>query len=380
MKIGFVVDDTLDKPDGVQQYVLALGRWFASQGHEVHYLAGESRRTDIPNIHSMSRNISVRFNGNRLAIPLPTPKRVIQRLLDQEDFDVLHVQTPHSPFMAQRVVCAASTQTAIIATFHILLHNSLAARLNSVLGRVLRPSLRRMDAIVAVSEAAKIFADKSFKITTSVIPNTIDLQPFFGSRPMDTYADMRTIVYLNRLEPRKGCTYLLQAINELVHVLHEPTPFRVVICGKGSQAEGLRRFVSEHGLESWVTFTGFVTEADKCRYLASADIAVYPSIGGESFGIVLLEAMAASPGVVLAGNNPGYASVMSEFPDQLFDPKDTNKLARMISGWLRDDKGRAQRATTQRTYTERFDVPIIGARLLEVYEAALRERRSHVIM
>src|SRR5487761_1271885 len=98
LKIGLVVDDTIDKPDGVQQYVLALGKWFTEQGHEVHYIVGESHRADLPNVHSIARNVAVTFNGNRLTIPLPVPRRKIRNLLDQLNLDVIHVQSPHSPF------------------------------------------------------------------------------------------------------------------------------------------------------------------------------------------------------------------------------------------------------------------------------------------
>ena len=103
MKICFVLDDGLDRPDGVQQYILTLGSWFARKGHEVHYMVGETERKDIPNIHIMTRNIRVRFNKNRLAMPLFASKKDIAELLVKEQFDVLHVQMPYSPQFAARV-------------------------------------------------------------------------------------------------------------------------------------------------------------------------------------------------------------------------------------------------------------------------------------
>src|SRR3990167_6303303 len=91
LKIGLVVDDTLDKPDGVQQYVLLVGAWLSAQGHEVHYLVGQSSRTDLPNVHSLAKNVPVTFNKNKLTVPLPANKRRIQQLLEQEKFYILHV-------------------------------------------------------------------------------------------------------------------------------------------------------------------------------------------------------------------------------------------------------------------------------------------------
>ena len=113
MKIGLVLDDTLDTPDGVQQYVLQVGAWLTDQGHEVHYLVGQTARTDIPNLHSLSRNLKVRFNGNRMSMPLPASRRKLRAFLQEMQFDVLHVQVPYSPFMAGRLlsVAPASTRT-----------------------------------------------------------------------------------------------------------------------------------------------------------------------------------------------------------------------------------------------------------------------------
>lgn len=108
MKIGFVLDDSLDKTDGVQQYIITLGSWLAKQGHNVHYLVGETHRDDIPNIHSLSKNIAVRFNKNRMSMPLKADKSKIVKLLNDEQFDIIHVQMPYSPLMAGFVVSNVS--------------------------------------------------------------------------------------------------------------------------------------------------------------------------------------------------------------------------------------------------------------------------------
>lgn len=376
MKIGLVLDDTLDKPDGVQQYVLTIGAWLAQQGHEVHYLAGESYRTDIPNLHSLAKNWHVTFNGNRLSIPLPVSRRKLKVLLAQEKFDVLHVQTPHSPFMAHRLIMAAPQSTAVIATFHILPHNWFAASMTRLLGVWLRRSLKRCDRLFAVSPAAADFATKSFEQTFGVLPNAVTLSDYTGAKPFKQYTDKPTVLFLGRLVERKGCAYVLQAVRELVNVRKIQQPFRVLICGKGEQFDELNAYVTREGLSEYVTFTGFVTEADKPRYYASADIAVFPSTGGESFGIVLVEAMAASPGVVLGGNNPGYASVLAPYPEQLFAPQDIQAFADKIEYYLSHSKARTQASLVQQQYVRAFDVPVVGTKLLTAYNDALRLRRN----
>lgn len=370
MKIGLVVDDTLDKPDGVQQYVLTLGRWLHEQGHEVHYLAGETTRTDVPNIHSLARNIRVSFNGNKLSIPLPVPRKNIRTLFVTHHFDILHVMSPHSPLFAQRVVCMAPADTAVVGTFHILPHSRFVGLMTRLLGVWLRPSVRRMQTMLAVSRAAQEFSDQSFGTHSVVLPNVIDVATFNEARAFAEYGDRPTILFLGRIVERKGCIYLLHAIKYIVdHQLYQE-PFRVLVCGKGDLLEMAKDYVRDHDLTQYVVFMGFVSEEDKPRYIASSDIAVYPSTGGESFGIVLLEAMAGTKGVVLAGDNPGYATVMEPHPEQLFDPYDIPAFAKLLVSYLVDSKSRGNAAMWQHEYVRQFNTHVVGEKLVKVYEEA----------
>jgi phosphatidylinositol alpha-mannosyltransferase len=157
LTIGFVLDDSLDSTDGVQQYVLTLGVWLTEQGHTVHYLVGETKRTDVPNIHSLSRNVRVKFNQNRLSIPRFAPKSALRQLFQEVDFDVLHVQMPYSPMLAARVIALAPAKTAVVGTFHILPAGGLQASASRLLGVIERKSLRRFSSIVSVSEPARQF-------------------------------------------------------------------------------------------------------------------------------------------------------------------------------------------------------------------------------
>lgn len=375
LKIGLVLDTSLDPEDGVQQYVITIGEWLRARGHDVHYLVGETRERQLPGLHSLARNISVRFNGNRTTIPLPTSRRRLRQFLAGQQFDVLHVQVPHSPFMAQRLILAADDTTAVIGTFHIAPYSQLAATGNRALGIWLRPSLKRFDVMLSVSPAAADFARRTFKLDTRVLPNVIDYQRFRGARPLAKYNDKLTILFLGRLVPRKGCQLLLQAVAELTRRAALPD-FRVVICGKGPLMGKLLKFVQDHGLQNSVELVGFVSEADKPRYYASADIAVFPSSGGESFGIVLLEAMASGQAAVLAGDNPGYHSVLAPQADLLFDPKSVSQLADKLEQYLTDTKLRRQMAAWGANYSRDFDVNVVGAKLIDIYATALLKRRQ----
>lgn len=376
LKVGMVLDDGLDKPDGVQQYVLDIGTWLSAQGHDVHYLVGETTRTDIPQVHSLSRNIAVNSNGNRLTIPLFARRSQLRDFLRQHQFDVLHIQTPYSPMMGEQLILLAPKQTAIIGTFHILPNNQLILVGTALLGWWSRRSLRRFDSMLSVSTAAQDFALQTFAVNSQVLPNVVDYERFKTAKPFKQYTDkVPTILFLGRLVPRKGCQTLLHAVAELSRQMNVP-PFRVVICGRGPLEAKLRRYVAENGIQNLVEFTGFVSEEDKPRYYASADIAVFPSSGGESFGIVLLEAMASGKAAVLAGDNPGYRSVMHPKPELLFDPNNAGMLAQRIRELLADSKKRHGLARWGSTYTKDFDVHTVGAQLLDVYHQALHTKHK----
>lgn len=375
-KIGFVLDDSLDTPDGVQQYVLTLSTWLTAQGHDVHYLVGESTRTDIPQLHSLSRNMKVRFNGNRMSMPLPANKARIRELLAREQFDVLHVQMPYSPFLAGRLIAAAPRETAVVGTFHVAPHSRMVYAANKMLRVMARRSLRRFDAVMSVSSVAQAFAREAFRLESDIIPNTVDLAPFNTAKPLPAYETGKTILFLGRLVDRKGCGHLLRALAYMQEHKLFDGDYRAVICGKGPLEDELKQYMRSKHLQKHVEFVGFVSEADKPAYMASADIAVFPSTGGESFGIVLVESMAAARGVTLAGNNPGYASVMAPFPETLIEPADTESFGRTLVDLLARDAHRARLAAQQRADVMQYDVPVVGARVVALYERALHKRAA----
>ncbi len=374
LKIGFVFDNSLDKPDGVQQFVLTLGGWLASQGHDVHYLVGETKRTDLPNIHSLSRNINVRFNKNRMAMPLPARKADLKTVLDREQFDVLHVQVPYSPALAGRIINQAGSETAVIGTYHIAPHSSLVTAGNHALRLWVRRSLGRFDAMTATSVPAQEFAKRTFHIDSQVLPLPVKLDDFYHAKAFERYEKTLNVFFLGRLVERKGCQYLLRAVARLRKRNLWPEDARLVICGKGPLDARLKRYAEVHNLDGVTEFTGFINEADKPRYLASADLAVYPSTGGESFGVVLLEALAAGRGTVLAGDNPGYSSVMASRPESLVDPTDTEAFADKLLKFLTNPEARRQSRAWQRDYVRHFDISEIGKQFLQVYEQALHKR------
>ncbi len=375
LTVGLVIDDSLDKPDGVQQYVKTLGAWLTEQGHEVHYLTSTTKDIGIDNVHSLSKKIKTKFNGNSGGTPLPGNTRLISRLLKDAHFDVLHVQMPYSPFLAGRIINRANKNTAVVGTFHIFPETKIVHYATHVLGAWVRRQLRRFDAMMSVSSAAQKFMKSSYKVNSQIIPNMIDVPRFLT--PLQSRTNSRVeIVFLGRLVGRKGCMQLLQAIKYVVdhNLAHEV--FHVTIGGKGVLRNELEQFVRTSELEEHVTFTGFVAEEDKVEFLHKADIAVFPSLGGESFGISLLEAMAASRGTVIAGDNPGYRTVMDVMEDQLVDPQSTKEFAYLLAKHINNSNLRKDARKVQREHVQQYDTPIVGEKILAVYDAALQDRRQ----
>lgn len=366
LKIGLVFDDSLDRPDGVQQYLQRIAEWLTDNGHEVHFLVGETMRTDLHNVHSLSRNLRVTFNGNVMSVPLPTRTAELKQVFAQHTFDVLHVQMPYSPFMAGKLLKLAPSKTAVIGTFHILPYSRFVVFANQLLAFANRRSDKRLAAVMAASRPAQKFAKELYGYDCQVVPNpvrvadfTLPTQPASGQIPR--------IVFLGRLVERKGVRYLLEAVSYIIqHKLYDGK-FEVIIAGKGELLDRLREYVRDANMKSVVSFAGFVPETDKAALLASADIAVFPSTSGESFGISLLEALAASRGVVLAGDNPGYRSVMHGFTEQLFDPRNTEVFAALLARWLSDTNGRKMVMQQQRKYVKQYDIAVVGAAVEKVY-------------
>lgn len=370
LKVGLVLDTSLDVPDGVQQYIIDIGEWLVSQGHDVHYLVGETKRSDMQNIHSLSKNIGVKFNGNRTTIPLPTNRKKIDSFLDKEGFDVLHVQMPYSPFLAQRIILSAAPKTAIVGTFHIVAYSKWVSMGAKLLSYWLRPSLKKFDQVVSTSSASASFALEKFGIKSTVLPCVIDYDRFNSAKPLSVYDDdVKTILFLGRLVPRKGCELLIEAVR-LLKLKNDVPRFRLVICGKGPLEHHLRNLITANNLDDVVSMVGFVEENIKPSYYASADISVFPSSGGESFGIVLLEAMASGRSVVLAGDNSGYKTVMSPRPGLLFNPNDATQLAEKLQKYLSNPTN-TDTLDWEEKYSKEFDINTIGTQLVGIYYAEL---------
>ena len=367
MRIGLVIDDSLDRPDGVQQYVLTIGSWLTEHGHEVHYICTQTVRQDIDNLHSLSTALPIRYNRNNLTLSLPLKRRAIRKLFEEYSFDVLHVQLPHNPWMSGRLIAAAPKNTKIVGTFHVAPFGQVEALALKSLRFVYRSSRRKLSQLYAVSTAAQPYAEKAYCQTAQVAPNPIDFEKF---APKKKKSKKRTkqivdIRFIGRLVPRKGCESLIRALSSISQQ-NKIDNFRLTIGGKGPQLERLKLLTKELHLDEYVEFAGFIPEEDKARFLQAADLVAFPSSGGESFGIVLLEAMA-SGACVLAGNNAGYRQVL--VPEEaLFDPSNAAELRDKLARFIKDAKKRQKVAELQSAHVKKYDISKVGQQILTGYE------------
>ena len=371
LKIGLILDDSLDSNDGVAQYVKTLGGWLSSRGHQVSYLVGETKLAGWQDgkVFSLAKNLRVKFNGNWVSVPLLANARSIDHLLTELELDVIHVQMPYSPFLAGRIIKRAYPDTAVVGTFHIFPYGFVARFGGRLLGLVQHFSLKKFYSIVSVSSVAAGFAKSAFGISSHIVPNVVNVafyRQYAKSKP-----NPANIVFLGRLVERKGCGYLIDAF----HLVSESMPEACLhIAGSGSQRQSLQTKVDRLGLSQKVKFHGFVSEEQKAKLLADASIACFPSTAGESFGIVLVEAMAAGARMVLGGDNPGYRSVLGERPELLVDPKDTAALAGRLKKFLAGESSRAEAYAWQQQQLDKYDVAEIGPRIESLYEQAIANK------
>lgn len=370
LSIAYVFDSTYKPAEGVARYIETLGEHFREQGHDVSYIVGESAY-DSPNIYPVSRTRSVGSSGNHVDVPMLIQKHTADNLLANINPDVIHVQTPYGP-IGWRFMCRANKDTAVVATFHTVPISMTSSLKHFAGGLFSHRSQRRFDEVISVSPTAREAAKRYYHLESTVIPCPVNIVRFSGGKRLPEYGgDKTNIVFMGRLEERKGARHLIAAISQIDPVLR--SKMRVLIAGKGDLLASLEHQTRELGLDETVNFLGFVPDNKEADLFASADLAVFPATGGESFGIVLIDAIASGAGVVLGGNNPGYSYVLGD-NKFLFDPRDPKALARKIIDVI-SIPGLKSEYHEQQKDLSRFDVTTVGSMVMSKYQEAIRKRK-----
>ncbi|HEU0167565.1 MAG TPA: glycosyltransferase family 4 protein [Chloroflexota bacterium] len=379
MKIGLVSPYDYSAAGGVQEHVAQLDAQFRSMGHDVVVLTPNSRdgrEEHHDNVISLGRVTPLRINGStaRITLSMWLTHRVRQ-ILREEQFDVLHIHEPLMPALPLTVL--RCSETVNIATFHA--HGqSYASNLGYLVGkRIVRNRVRKLDGRIAVSNTARQFVEKYFPGDYTVIPNGINLEWWQRpAKPIERFADGRpNVLFLGRLENRKGLKYLIRAFQQ---VRQEVPGARLIVAGEGRLRAGFERYVWRHDLEADVFFTGFVPAEERPRYFATADVYCAPSTGQESFGIVLLEAMASGKAIV-ASNIDGYREVVSNRREGLLVPvRDADGIAEGLIELLTHADRREEMAQQGLRTVQQYSWSRVAGFILD-YVNEVRRQRTRTI-
>ena len=366
MRVGIVCPYSLDQPGGVQFHVRDLAEALIARGHDVSVLAPADDDTPVPAyVTSAGGAVPVPYNGSvaRVAFGPVTAARV-RRWLGEGRFDVLHLHEPIGPSLSLLALWAATGP--IVATWHMAIVRSRAYQAAYPL---VRPSLEKVSARIAVSEDARRTLVQHVGGDAVVIPNGVFVDRFATAAPRPEWLgtpQAPTLAFLGRLdEPRKGFEVLAAALPRL----RERVPgVRVLVAGRGD-VDAARRRCGPHA--DAVTFLGAVSEPDKASLLRSVDAYVAPHTGGESFGIVLVEAMSAGTCVV-ASDLGAFRRVLDDGRLGVHFPVgDADALADAVTDVLGDpDRRRALTAAAQ-VAVRRYDWSRVTAEILTVYEMAM---------
>jgi phosphatidylinositol alpha-mannosyltransferase len=366
MRIGIVSPYSFDVPGGVQLHVRDLAEHLISLGHYVSVLAPADDDTPLPDyVVSSGRAVPVRYNGSvaRLSFGPLTAARV-GRWVEAGHFDVVHLHEPVTPSVS--VLALWAVEGPIVATFHT---SNLRSRAMQAAYPLLRPSLEKIGARIAVSEDARRTVTTHLGGDAVVIPNGVFVERFASAKRRGDWegtAARPTIAFLGRMEePRKGMPVLAQA---LPHILAEIPGVRVLIAGPGDP-ESIRKEMTKEAAKA-CEFLGPVSDQDKASLLASVDVYVAPNTGGESFGIILIEAMSAQA-TVLASDLPAFARVLRADAGQMFRNGDPVDLARAVVGLLRNPLRREELAAAGRERANAFDWSVVAEDVLAVYETVV---------
>lgn len=370
MKIGLVLPYNITKGGGVKEHVFAQAAELERRGHETVIITPQPREP-FEATHQKVAFLGTATDAITMLHTTPTFSASvltdeIDNLLEHEKFDILHFHEPWVPVLSRQIL--SRSRCINIATFHAKLPDTFTGQtVGKVFTPYTKPLLRHIDAFTAVSDAAAEYVLSLADVSVEIIPNGIDLHHFKKPRTLLPHQDLKTILYIGRLESRKGVKYLLDAFAELQK--RQPN-VQLLIAGDGQDREKLEEHAAELELEH-VEFLGFIDEAKKKELLYNTDLFCSPAVFGESFGIVLLEAMACSA-VTVAGDNPGYASVMQDLGKlSLVNPKDISQFSHRLQLLLNDDDLRALWKKWAKDYIKQFDYPKVIDRYEALYETAL---------
>jgi phosphatidylinositol alpha-mannosyltransferase len=372
VRIGIVSPYSFDVPGGVQNHIIDLAEALIGLGHQVSVLAPADEDADLPPfVVAAGRAVPLPYNGSVARIAFgPVSTARVRRWLSRGQFDVLHVHEPMT--LSLSLLAVLSARGPVVATFHTSITRSRA--LSAAQG-LLQLVSEKITARIAVSELARKTQVEHLGGGAVEIPNGVAVARFASAAPLPGWpGEGGTLGFLGRFtEPRKGFNLLGAAYASLAPLR---PGLRLLVAGPGDRRELYDQIPSP--LHDRVEFLGLVSEPDKARMLRSVDIYVAPNTGGESFGMILTEAMAAGA-TIAASDLDAFRRVLDGGrAGALFPTGDPAALTALLNDLLTDPVRRADLATHARTAVAAFDWPSVANRVLEVYATAIEATDGRV--
>ena len=365
IRIGMVCPYGWDTPGGVQTHMKDLAEYLISEGHYVSVLApvsDDSIRVEDYLVNA-GKPISIPVNGSVARVLFgPLASSRAKQWIAAGDFDLLHLHEPAIPSLS--LLACSAAEGPIVGTFHVSTPKKKAIY---AIGPILEPIVEKLTARIAVSELARSTLKAHFDTDAVVIPNGIDGQKYANAKVNPEYSGPNSIGFMGRFEePRKGLQVLIDSLAIVARFIPN---VKYLIAGPGDSEEFLKQLNPQ--LRSRIEFLGRLSDQEKESFLKSVDLYVAPNTGGESFGIILTEALSAGTAVV-ASDIPAFKAVLENGEvGALFKNQDSADLAKVIVGLLRDDERRKKLASNGKLSAQKYDWQVVAEQIESVYEMAI---------
>ena len=370
MKIGFVSPYAWDVPGGVQAHIRDLATFYSNQGHQVSVLAPASDESSIHDdfVVPAGRPVAIPYNGAVARVLFgPVAASRVRQWIATEDFDILHLHEPAIPSLS--LLACSIAEGPMVGTFHVAAPRQKVA---FAIAPVLEPIIEKLRARIAVSEVARETLTIHLDTDAVVIPNGISASFYGNAESNPDWKRPNTIGCIGRCsEPRKGLGVLLEALPNIARIFPD---VRILIAGPGEGIEAMQSV--NPALRNRLQFLGRINDDEKASFLKSLDLYVAPNTGGESFGIILAEALAS--GVpVSASDIPAFRYLLDEGKyGSLFENENATDLAEKIIELLRSQDKREALSIRGLERAQRFDWAAVSDEIMNVYLHARRDNEK----
>jgi phosphatidylinositol alpha-mannosyltransferase len=363
LKIGIVCPYSWDTPGGVQNHIRDLAEFLIESGHDVSVLAPVIDESNLPEyVVNAGKPISIPYNGAVARVLFgPVAFARVRQWISQGEFDLLHLHEPAIPSISLLACWAADGP--MVGTFHAAAKRQ---KIIFAIGPILEPAIEKLSARIAVSEAARLTLTDHLDTDAVIIPNGIYANRYTDGKTIEKWSG-NTIGFIGRFEePRKGLSVLVDALPVISRFAPD---VKIFVAGPGDPAEVIEGIDPQ--LRQRFEFLGKITESEKADFMSSVAVYVAPNTGGESFGIILAEALAGGACVV-ASDIPAFDDLLGHGDfGALFESESSTELAKVVIDLLRDETKRKELSARGKERSKKFDWTVVAQQIYSVYEMSI---------